>query len=146
MLKIRIRPQRLPLRRLFVRGFTLLEGLLVLTLVTGLVMSLSGQVKPIFSQVRQELFFLEFEHLYKESQRLSQAKGQKISVTINQDTISNGLQEVDLPPDLQVSPQVIEFDRDGGNHSLSKVVFQTDQKTVSYQLYLGSGKYKKTRD
>ncbi|MGT2757264.1 competence type IV pilus minor pilin ComGD [Streptococcus ovuberis] len=146
MLKIRIRPQRLPLNRLFVRGFTLLEGLLVLTLVTGLVMSLSGQVKPIFSQVRQELFFLEFEHLYKESQRLSQSKGQKISVTINQDTISNGLQEVDLPPDLQVSPQVIEFDRDGGNHSLSKVVFQTDQKQVSYQLYLGSGKYKKTRD
>ncbi|MGT2674336.1 competence type IV pilus minor pilin ComGD [Streptococcus rupicaprae] len=129
-----------------VKGFTLLEGLLVLTLVTGLLISLSGQVKPIFSQVRQELFFLEFEHLYKESQRLSQAKGQKLSLTIDHDTISNGVQEVGLPPDLQVSPQVIEFDRDGGNHSLSKVVFQADQKTVSYQLYLGSGKYKKTRD
>lgn len=109
-------------------------------------MIFSGQVKPIFSKVRQELFFLEFEHLYRETQQLSQAQGQQVSLVLTRESISNGYQTLTLPPDLSGPDQILVFDQAGGNHSLSKLVFETANERISYQLYLGSGKYKKTKD
>ena len=88
---------------------------------------------------------MEFEHLYQESQKLSLAGHEKIKLTISERKISNGYQQVEFPKTLQEhAPQTIQFDQAGGNSSLSKIVFQTEDKRVVYQLYMGNGKFKKT--
>ena len=98
-----------------------------------------------FNQVQEQLFFLEFERLYQETQRLSLAGHEKLSLKISGRQISNGYQELDFPQTLQEhEQQVIQFDRAGGNSSLSKIIFQTEDRTVVYQLYMGNGKFKKT--
>ena len=123
------------LKRLPIKAFTLLESLLVLFVVSFLLLGLSGSVRAGFNQVQEQLFFLEFERLYQETQRLK----------ISGRQISNGYQELDFPQTLQEhEQQVILFDRAGGNSSLSKITFQTEDRTVVYQLYMGNGKFKKT--
>jgi len=128
-----------------IKAFTLLESLLVLFVVSFLLLGLSGSVRVGFNQVQEQLFFLEFERLYQETQRLSLAGHEKLSLKISGRQISNGYQELDLPQTLQEhEQQVIQFDRSGGNSSLSKIIFQTEDRTVVYQLYMGNGKFKKT--
>ncbi len=129
-----------------VKAFTLLESLLVLAMVTGMLMILSSQVKPVFAQVRQQLFFLEFEHLYRETQQLSQAKNQQLTLQLTSNQITNGYQTVTLPEDITGPNQSVVFETHGGDNSLQKLSFQTPTQMVHYQLYLGSGKYKKTTD
>lgn len=133
------------LKRLPIKAFTLLESLLVLFVVSFLLLGLSGSVRAGFNQVQEQLFFLEFERLYQKTQRLSVAGHEKLSLKISGRQISNGYQELDFPQTLQEhEQQVILFDRAGGNSSLSKITFQTEDRTVVYQLYMGNGKFKKT--
>lgn len=127
------------------RGFTLLESLLVLFIVASMTMLLSSQLTTVFSQVRQQLFFLEFEHLYKETQQKSQAYGEKMTLLLTETEITNGYQTVAIPADIKGPVKEVTFENNGGNHSLSKLQFVTDSGRVDYQLYLGSGKYQKTR-
>ena len=115
--------------QLRIKAFTLLESLLALFVVSFILLGLSGSVQAGFNQVQEQLFFMEFEHLYQESQKLSVAGHEKIKLT-------KTLQEH--------APQTIQFDQAGGNSSLSKIVFQTEDKRVVYQLYMGNGKFKKT--
>ncbi|MDQ0222932.1 competence type IV pilus minor pilin ComGD [Streptococcus moroccensis] len=129
-----------------VKAFTLLESLLVLTIIISLTILLSSQVKPVFSKVRQQLFFLEFEHLYRETQELSQAQGQRLTLQLSHGAITNGYQTVTLPEDITGPNQTVVFETHGGNNSLQKLSFQTPTQSVHYQLYIGSGKYKKTAD
>ena len=132
-------------KRLPIKAFTLLESLLVLFVVSFLLLGLSGSVRAGFNQVQEQLFCLEFERLYEETQRLSLAGHDKLSLKISGRQISNGYQELDFPQTLQEQEQqVILFDRAGGNSSLSKIIFQTEDRTVVYQLYMGNGKFKKT--
>ena len=132
-------------KRLPIKAFTLLESLLVLFVVSFLLLGLSGSVRVGFNQVQEQLFFLEFERLYQETQRLSLAGHEKLSLKISGRQISNGYQELDFPQTLQNhEQQVIQFDRSGGNSSLSKITFRTEDSTVVYQLYMGNGKFKKT--
>ena len=123
--------------QLRIKAFTLLESLLTLFVVSFILLGLSGSVQAGFNQVQEQLFFLEFEHLYQESQKLSVAGHEKIKLTISERNISNGYQQ-------EHAPQAIQFDQAGGNSSLSKIVFQTEDKKVVYQLYMGNGKFKKT--
>ncbi len=133
------------LKQLPIKAFTLLESLLVLFVVSFLLLGLSGSVRAGFKQVQEQLFFLEFERLYQETQSLSLAGHEKLSLEISGRQISNGYQELDFPQTLQNhEQQVIQFDRSGGNSSLSKITFQTEDRTVVYQLYMGNGKFKKT--
>ena len=126
------------LKRLPIKAFTLLESLLVLFVVSFLLLGLSGSVRAGFNQVQEQLF-------YQETQRLSLAGHEKLSLKISGRQISNGYQELDFPQTLQEhEQQVIQFDRSGGNSSLSKITFQTEDRTVVYQLYMGNGKFKKT--
>ena len=148
MPKIKIKLSRLTRQSaLRLAGFTLLESLLVLVTASSLVLLLSSQINPIFAQVRDHLFFLEFEHFYRESQYLSQSKGQEVFLHFSQEKISNGYASLELPPDIR-GPEglTLTFNESGGNNSLAKLNFQTDYKQVSYQLFLGSGKYKKTEN
>ncbi|MGT2799507.1 competence type IV pilus minor pilin ComGD [Streptococcus marmotae] len=129
------------------KAFTLLESLLTLFIVSFLALALSGSVHSVFRQVEEQVFFMEFEQLYKSSQKLAVSSQQTISLDVTPQQITNGYQSLYLPESVQVdNGQKIVFDKDGGNSSLAKLQFLTDQKIVRYQLYLGSGRYKKTEE
>ena len=87
--------------QLRIKAFTLLESLLALFVVSFILLGLSGSVQAGFNQVQEQLFFMEFEHLYQESQKLSLAGHEKIKLTISDRKISNGYQQVEFPKTLQ---------------------------------------------
>ncbi|MBM7636723.1 hypothetical protein JOC31_001547 [Streptococcus saliviloxodontae] len=90
---------------------------------------------------------LHFEHLYRESQQLSIAGQREVSLNVTQDSIQSDIQTIELPKSVRISKPIhLVFSKDGGNSSLAKVGFQLSNKQVYYQLYLGSGKYRKTED
>lgn len=128
-----------------IKAFTLLESLLVLFLVSLLTLTLSGSVHQTFSDIQTKLFFLNFEHLYQDSQQLSISQQTPVRLSLNGRQVSNGFQRLPLPDEVSlVTERDIEFSTTGGNSSLTKLVFQTRDSQVTYQLYIGSGRYKKT--
>ena len=128
-----------------IRAFTLLESLVTLVVVAFLTLSLSGSVTGIFQQVETNLFYLRFEYLYRDSQRLAAAEGTNIELQLTKDKISNGRTSLSIPENIHLDKgQTLVFDAKGGNSSLSKIRFSSDKEVVTYQLNMGSGKYKKT--
>ncbi len=133
------------LAQLQIKGFTLLESLLTLFMTSLLLLAVSGSVHSSFEQVEQQIFFLEFEHFYRESQKLSSAAQSQLAMNFSRERISNGYNHVAVPRSIQAPEDLtLHFDKAGGNSSLGKVVFQTNKQTITYQLYLGNGKFKKT--
>lgn len=127
------------------RAFTLLESLLVLFLVSLLALSLSGAVSKTFAKVEEALFFMGVEQLYLDSQKISSSQQLPVQLKLTGQDISNGYQTLKLPKTVQFQGEkTIEFSAAGGNSSLSKLVFRTQTESITYQLYIGSGKYKKT--
>ena len=128
-----------------VRAFTLLDSLLTLFITSFVVASLTISLNHVFKQVEETLFFMDFERMYLETQTLAATKGQEISLQLTEQSVTNGYQELVLPSTVSFQgSQTLVFDREGGNSSLAKLVFRTNDKDVRYQIYLGSGKYKKT--
>lgn len=126
------------------KAFTLLESLCVLFLLSFLLLSLSTSVKGIFARVQEELFFLSFEQLYRQTQRLAISRQQEMLFSIDQEKISNQDSQLKLPAGLMVDKAYqLKISQTGGNSSLSKIIFSSQHKTVTYQLYIGSGNYKK---
>lgn len=81
-----------------------------------------------------------------DSQKLALSTRQDIFLELEGSQVSNGYQELNLPASIQlVQPLTLHFQETGGNSSLAKVQFQTADGLVTYQLYLGSGRYKKTK-
>lgn len=106
---------------------------------------LSNSVSSIFQTVEEKLFFLSFEHCYRDTQKLACLKQENQVLTISQDGISNSVAHMNLPETVSVVENYkIVFDNAGGNSSLAKVKFQTKNQAIDYQLYIGSGNYKKT--
>ena len=67
------------------------------------------------------------------------------TLQISQDAISNGITSVKIPKTVSVDKNYqLVFDKDGGNSSLAKIQFHTETQAIDYQLYIGSGNYKKT--
>ena len=56
-------------KQLRIRAFTMLESLLVLGIVSLLALGLSGSVQSTFAAVEEQIFFMEFEELYRETQK-----------------------------------------------------------------------------
>ena len=138
--KIRLKQSR-------IKAFTMLESILVLGLVSMIALALSGSVQSSFAAVEEQIFFMEFEELYRETQKRSAASQQKTSLSLDGQTISNGSQKLTVPKGIQApSGQTITFDRAGGNSSLAKVEFQTSKGAIRYQLYLGNGKIKRIKE
>ncbi|HGI5969640.1 TPA: competence type IV pilus minor pilin ComGD [Streptococcus pneumoniae] len=130
-----------------IKAFTMLESLLVLGLVSILALGLSGSVQSTFAAVEEQIFFMEFEELCRETQKRSVASQQKTSLNLDGQMISNGSQKLPVPKGIQApSGQSITFDRVGGNSSLTKVEFQTSKGAIRYQLYLGNGKIKRIKE
>ena len=48
-----------------IKAFTMLESLLVLGLVSILALGLSDSVQSTFAAVEEQIFFMEFEELYR---------------------------------------------------------------------------------
>ena len=119
---------------------------MTLVLVSFLTLSLSGTVQALFRKSQETLFFLSFEQVYADSQKLALSTRQDIFLELEEHQVSNGYQELNLPASIQlVQPQTLHFQETGGNSSLAKVQFQSSDGLVTYQLYLGSGRYKKTK-
>lgn len=135
------------LQQLHLRAFSLLESLVTLTLVSFLLLSLSGSVQDVFRKSQETIFFLTFEQLYRDSQKLAISSRQSLTLEIQEERISNGHQSINLPDSVQIEkPLSLRFQENGGNSSLAKVQFQTQDGLVTYQLYLGSGRYKKSKN
>lgn len=135
------------LQQLHLRAFSLLESLVTLTLVSFLLLSLSGSVQDVFRKSQETIFFLTFEQLYRDSQKLAVSVRQSLTLEIQEERISNGHQSISLPDSVQIEkPLSLRFQENGGNSSLAKVQFQTQDGLVTYQLYLGSGRYKKSKN
>ena len=114
-----------------IKGFTLLESLLTLFITSFLLLAVSGSVRSSFEQVEEQIFFLEFEH--------------QLDMNFSRERISNGYNRLAVPRSIQAPEDLtLHFDKAGGNSSLGKIVFQTKKQTITYQLYLGNGKFKKT--
>lgn len=138
---------KIQVKQLRIRAFTMLESLLVLGIVSLLALGLSISVQSTFAAVEEQIFFMEFEELYRDTQKKSLASQQRTTVSFNKQIVTNGSQKLTVPKGIQApSGQTIVFDRSGGNSSLVKVEFQTRKETIRYQLYLGNGKIKQTKD
>ena len=137
--------KKLGLKRLQVKGFTLIESLLVLLVVSFVLSGLSSSVSYLYQKTQESLFFSSFESLYRHAQRYS-ASGQKNdTIRVSQNQVSSQIQQLQMPKTIQaVKDYTIALDSSGGNSSLQKIQFRCGDRTVSYQLYIGSGRYKKT--
>lgn len=134
------------LRQLHLKAYTLMESLVTLSVVSFLVLSLSGTVQQIFQKTQETIFFMSFEQLYTDSQQLALYSRQGLVLQIQSEEISNGYQTLAVPDSVQlVQPLRLNFQANGGNSSLAKVQFQTQDGLVQYQLYLGSGRYKHSK-
>lgn len=134
-------------KQLRIRAFTVLESLLVLGIVSLLALGLSSSVQSTFAAVEEQIFFMEFEELYRETQKRSLAGQQKINLMLEERSIDNGYRKLAIPKGIQLKfNQSITFDKAGGNSSLASVKFQTRKEVVRYQLYLGNGKIKRIQE
>ncbi|MEK4916548.1 MULTISPECIES: competence type IV pilus minor pilin ComGD [Streptococcus] len=128
-----------------IRAFTLLESLMTLAVVVFLTLSLAGSVTGIFQQVEINLFYLRFEYLYRDSQRLASSEGSNVELQLTKNKVSNGRSSLLIPKSIHLDKgQTLVFDAKGGNSSLTKIRFSSDKEVVTYLLNMGSGKYKKT--
>ncbi|HEM2541236.1 TPA: type II secretion system protein [Streptococcus suis] len=129
------------------KAFTLFESLLTLLVVSFLAISLSGTVQTVLRSVQEEIFLWEFEAIYKDSQKLAASSRQKVNLAIGGQEVTNGYQAVEVPENVEVLEEKnIKYEENGGNSSLTKIRFRLSRKTVTYQLYIGSGRYKKTEE
>lgn len=134
------------LRRSRLKAFSLLESLVTLVLISFLTLALTGTIQGIFRKSQETLFFLTFEQVYVDSQKLAISARQPVQLDVQEKQISNGYQVVKLPDSVEIlQPLTLHFQENGGNSSLAKVQFQTGDGLVTYQLYLGSGRYKKSK-
>ena len=125
----------------------MLESLLVLGMVSLLALGLSSSVQSTFEAVEEQIFFMEFEELYRETQKRSLASQKKLNLILEENSVRNDYQRLMLPKGILLeSNQSITFDKSGGNSSLASVRFRTKKEVVRYQLYLGNGKIKRIQE
>ena len=134
-------------KQLRIRAFTMLESLLVLGIASMLALGLSSSVQSTFVAVEEQIFFMEFEELYRETQKRSLASQQKMNLILEERSISNGYQRLAIPKGIQLqSTQSITFDKAGGSSYLISIRFQTRKEVVRYQLNIGNGKIKRIQE
>lgn len=134
-------------KQLRIRAFTMLESLLVLGIVSLLALGLSGSVQSTFAAVEEQIFFMEFEELYRETQKRTLASQQKLNLILEERSISNGYQKLAIPKGIQLqSNQSITFDKAGGSSYLVSIRFQTGKEVVRYRLNMGNGKIKRIQE
>ncbi|MFS9181239.1 competence type IV pilus minor pilin ComGD [Streptococcus timonensis] len=138
---------KIQIKQLRIKAFTMLESLLVLGMVSLLALGLSSSVQSTFEAVEEQIFFMEFEELYRETQKRSLASQKKLNLILEENSVRNDYQRLMLPKGILLeSNKSITFDKSGGNSSLASVRFRTKKEVVRYQLYLGNGKIKRIQE
>ncbi|QDK70051.1 competence type IV pilus minor pilin ComGD [Lactococcus protaetiae] len=129
-----------------IRAFTLAESLLVLTVISFLTLIFSSVLTKTVHLVRGELFVLQFENLYKNTQEDAALLSTREDFGVSQSFLTYENHRLKIPDEVRISDFSIQFDEQGENSSLKKIkiLLPDEQKTVSYQLEMGSGKFKKT--
>lgn len=128
-----------------IRGFTLLETLIVLSVTVLITLTFSINLESTLDRIKGELFILRFEHFYKITQEDAALFAEKESISVKNKRLYWEKECIDLPQEVDCSTFLITFDEKGENSSLQKVSFYLpeEKKTIIYQLELGSGKFKK---
>ncbi|WP_240424386.1 competence type IV pilus minor pilin ComGD [Lactococcus allomyrinae] len=129
-----------------IRAFTLVECLLVLTVISFLTLIFSSVLTKTVHLVREELFVLQFENLYKNTQEDAALLSTREDFGVSHSFLTYENHRLKIPDDVIISDFSIQFDEQGENSSLKKIkiLLPDEQKIVSYQLEMGSGKFKKT--
>lgn len=129
-----------------IKAFTLLESLLVLFISTFVLLIFSSSIKQSLRTVRAEIFVLQFERLYKDTQYIAGLKGESQTLTSTQGRLYSQEERLLVPKEVEINDFSVTFDKNAGNSSLQKITLHLpyQKKTISYQLGIGSGKYKKT--
>ena len=89
-------------KQLRIRAFTMLESLLVLGIVSLLALGLSSSVQSTFEAVEEQIFFMEFEEFYRETQKRSLASQRKINLMLEERSIGNGYHKLTIPKGIQL--------------------------------------------
>jgi len=128
-----------------IRAFTLIESLLTLFVVSGVLLLFSSNFTKIIHIAKGELFVLQFEQIYKDTQYDAGLENQSKILSVNDGQIFYKNKNISIPDEVKFDDFSIKFDSKAGNSSLQKIKIYLpyEEKTITYQLELGSGKYKK---
>ncbi|WEV45286.1 competence type IV pilus minor pilin ComGD [Streptococcaceae bacterium ESL0687] len=124
-----------------------MESILTLSAVSLILLLSSTSVTQTLAKIEGELFILKFERIYYDTQFQSMVKRKNESLEIREDKIYYLGKEIRVPDMVSFKKAYrITFSERGGNSSLQKIELSLllQSKNISYQLYMGSGKYKKT--
>ncbi|RZI49277.1 competence type IV pilus minor pilin ComGD [Lactococcus kimchii] len=126
-------------------AFTLLESLLVLSLISFLTLVFSAQLIQTLHLVKGELFVLKFEELYKRTQEDAALEASVEYLGAKNGNLLAGQEKVTLPKEVKITDFTVKFDAKGENSSLQKIKIYLpyESKAITYQMEMGSGKYKK---
>ena len=142
----------------FWRGFTLIEMVMVLFVVSVIALIPSLKLPDMERQLDNQFFFEEFERLITITQESAVFSGRASRIIMKRNersvafdyVLSNGVKThyyVEIPEDIRAETDTfVTFLGETG--TLSKVtkfkfLLTKSQKKVVYQFYLGSGKYAK---
>ena len=75
----KILKKRLPWQ---IKAFTLLESLVTLFVLSFLTLLLSGAVEKTFDSVKETLFWLQFEQIYRDTQKLSATRQSQMTLDV----------------------------------------------------------------
>lgn len=148
MKQLKIRVKVLKSQR--ISGFTLFETLLVLAITCSIILLFETKFQQTIHIIRGELFVLEFENKLKQQQSLAITKAEDRKITAINNMIQINGEGLLVPEETIFSDFDITFKANGNIQSIkrAKIVIRLPyhgDQTISYQLQLGSGLYKKTR-
>ncbi|WP_279310600.1 competence type IV pilus minor pilin ComGD [Lactococcus petauri] len=106
-----------------IKALTLLESLLVLFLCSSVLFLFSGSVKQSVRIAHAEIFILQFERLYKDTQRMAGLKGQQQTLSASNGTLYSQEEVLKVPEEVEINDFSITFDQKSGNSSLQKLQY-----------------------
>ncbi|OFI47489.1 hypothetical protein BG262_09750 [Floricoccus penangensis] len=133
--------------RFRISAFTLLESLMSLFVISFILIVFTISFTNKINIIKGELFILRFERIYRDTQFQSMVRKQSNNLEIVNKKLLYLGKEVEIPNQVEfVNSYNIRFSEDGGNSSLQKIEIYLPytKKKLNYQLYVGSGKYKKS--
>ena len=125
-----------------IKALTLLESLLVLFLCSSVLFLFSGSVKQSVRIARAEIFILQFERLYKDTQRMAGLKGQQQTLSASNGTLYSQEEVLKVPEEVEINDFSITFDQKSGNSSLQKITiflpYQKKPSLINWKLEAGN--------
>ena len=124
-----------------IKALTLLESLLVLFLCSSVLFLFSGSAKQSVRIARAEIFILQFERLYKDTQRMAGLKGQQ-TLSASNGTLYSHEEVLKVPEEVEINDFSITFDQKSGNSSLQKITiflpYQKKTSLINWKLEAGN--------